>query len=132
MVIIYHFEEPGLDDVKVSVCIWCEVSVSSSLCSQAWESCAGPLWEASEIMEILKGGWVTDRLSAKNIKRGVARAAAARSALELEHSQGMNPSSTTDGKTAQSSGERWANKLIPARKGENGHGNDILNILSTT
>lgn len=32
MVIIYHFEEPGLDDVKMSVYIWCEVSVSNSLC----------------------------------------------------------------------------------------------------
>lgn len=105
MVIIYHFEEPGLDDVKMSVCIWCGVSVSNSLCSQACDSCAGPLWEAGGIMQVLKGSWVTD-VRAKNIKRSVAGAEVARGALELEHNQGMNPPHMTDRKTAQFSGER--------------------------
>lgn len=58
-VIIYHFEEPGLEDVKMSVCIWCEVSVSNS-CAHKHATRAEPLWEANKISEISKGNWVTD------------------------------------------------------------------------
>lgn len=34
MVVTYHSEESALDDVQMSLCIWCEVSVSNSRAHQ--------------------------------------------------------------------------------------------------
>lgn len=49
---------------------------------------------------------MTDRCKCYNIKRGVAGEAVAKSTLVLEHNQWMNLPHTTEGKTAQFSGER--------------------------
>ena len=98
--VIYHSEESGLDKLRMSVCIWCEVSVSSSCACKYVTPVLIPYGKPTKLVKYQRViGWLIDA-SAKIIKRDVARAAVARSILVLEHNQGMNPPHTTEGETS--------------------------------